>query len=489
MPLQTLFAVVGGAFRRISLAKQAACVPIDNVESTKAAGVGPAVDIYKALDRWAAELRRRGADDANIRKPAKRLRTLFAEAGWTECGNITREAAVAVLQAQVDKGSSTTTAGNLQSLLNSFCKFLCEEGSLNFNPLATIPRPRRRKGPTRRTGMRHLTEGEVESLVRAAEADESKDEPEHLYERSVIYRVLALTGARYGQVVRSLRRCDIDLDARHIIFDATDAKNGSGFALPLHEGACAALREWLADHVTIGPRDWVFPKHVHPRVFDHDLKAAGIPKRGPDGRPAGFHSLRKTFASVLIRNGVAPNVAQRLLQHKTIAQTMEIYAEIMGDGLADGLSTIQLLSGSGVRTYEKKSSPASQNDLTGRGVFDDTLLHASRFPLQPESASSGGVPLDGSHYRTESPSDDIDSVLSGMGRNVRGRSPPPVKRPGVQIPPPRLVCEKGCSEEGGKNPLPLPEAAALILEYAVRILRQVQTGPSDADDSNTAEDL
>lgn len=55
------------------------------------------------------------------------------------------------------------------------------------------------------------------------------------------------------------------------------------------------------------------------------------------------HGLRKTFASMLARNGVHPKVAQKLLGHADVHLTMEIYTEVEDDQVRAAVQNLPTL--------------------------------------------------------------------------------------------------------------------------------------------------
>src|SRR5262249_19546597 len=63
------------------------------------------------------------------------------------------------------------------------------------------------------------------------------------------------------------------------------------------------------------------------RIFNHDLKMAGIPKKDERGRTLDVHALRTTLASLMNKAGVAPRTAQAAMRHSDIRLTMETYTD------------------------------------------------------------------------------------------------------------------------------------------------------------------
>jgi hypothetical protein len=63
------------------------------------------------------------------------------------------------------------------------------------------------------------------------------------------------------------------------------------------------------------------------RIFDRDLKAAGIPKRDDRGRTLDVHALRTTFGTLLSRGGVPLRTAQEAMRHSDPKLTAMIYTD------------------------------------------------------------------------------------------------------------------------------------------------------------------
>ncbi len=62
----------------------------------------------------------------------------------------------------------------------------------------------------------------------------------------------------------------------------------------------------------------------------------------------GFHTLRRTLASVLVANGNDPKLVQELLRHANVRTTLDIYAKAMTPAKLEAqkwVLTLQLLTG------------------------------------------------------------------------------------------------------------------------------------------------
>lgn len=134
--------------------------------------------------------------------------------------------------------------------------------------------------------------------------------------------ILALaygSGLRVSEVV-NLRICDLDFD-NDLIF----VKGGKG-----NKDRYTLLPKKIRDDMRIfiklrERKEYLFPSNcekrlrLHPRtlqkIFERALKSAGISKN------ATFHSLRHSFATHLIENGVGLRYVQELLGHKNVKTT------------------------------------------------------------------------------------------------------------------------------------------------------------------------
>jgi hypothetical protein len=114
------------------------------------------------------------------------------------------------------------------------------------------------------------------------------------------------------------------------------------------------------------------------RVFDRDLKLAGIPKRDERGRTLDVHALRTTFGTLLSRGGVPLRTAQAAMRHSDPSLTANVYTDpklLDVAGALDALPSLPLDAG---QTASRERACA-----TGTATYD-------RFPVALPVALTGG---------------------------------------------------------------------------------------------------
>jgi len=143
--------------------------------------------------------------------------------------------------------------------------------------------------------------------------------------------ILSLTyaaGLRVSEVVR-LRVRDIDVGALTVM-----VRQGKGrkdrltvFAETLRPALSSLVAGRLgADHIFISERGGPLTERTAQKIFESALRRSGIKK------PATFHSLRHSFATHLLENGVDVRYVQELLGHQNI-RTTQIYTKVTNPAL------------------------------------------------------------------------------------------------------------------------------------------------------------
>jgi integrase len=159
-----------------------------------------------------------------------------------------------------------------------------------------------------------------------------------------MHRVLVLadaaTGLRVSELL-ALRWSDIDWRnscirvSRAYVYGkfGLPKSKASQRPVPLHPLLAALLEAWRKETPYCRDTDLVFPSfRLHgekpPRanmlVANHLQPAA---RKAGIGGPVGFHTLRRTLASVLVANGNDPKLVQELLRHSNVKTTLDIYAK------------------------------------------------------------------------------------------------------------------------------------------------------------------
>ncbi len=136
-------------------------------------------------------------------------------------------------------------------------------------------------------------------------------------------------GLRVGEVVR-LKVSDID--SKRMTICVTAGKGAKDRDTLLSDTGLTVLREYFR---AFKPKDWLFPGEDHgdhlseraaQEVFRDAKERAGIVK------PATFHTLRHSFATHLLEDGVDMRYIQELLGHGSI-ETTERYTHVTARGM------------------------------------------------------------------------------------------------------------------------------------------------------------
>ena len=138
--------------------------------------------------------------------------------------------------------------------------------------------------------------------------------------------------------------------------------------VPLHPYQLADLRAWRAIAPYPGDGDWIFASHrnrgskpywphmILKRHIQPLAKKLGIEKR------IGWHTFRRTFASLLKANGEDVKVVQELCRHANPSTTLGLYAQAFSEDARQAQNKIVELVRSApfpARPPEAKATPAS----------------------------------------------------------------------------------------------------------------------------------
>lgn len=178
---------------------------------------------------------------------------------------------------------------------------------------------------------RVLSRAEVERLLAAAP---------NLRARTLLMTTYS-AGLRVSEVC-ALRVADIESAPDRMCLKVRDGKGGKDRYTLLSPRLLEALRlYWSATR----PKEWLFPDYkgtgpmyiqTAQRIYAQAREAAGLGKEG------GIHTLRHSFATHLLEQGVDLPTIQRLLGHGHISTTMR-YLHLAQSRLTATISPLELL--------------------------------------------------------------------------------------------------------------------------------------------------
>jgi integrase len=221
-----------------------------------------------------------------------RLNKLWKPLHAFTVGTVTR-ASIATRMAAIAKENGPIAANRARAALSAMFHWAIGEGICASNPVIGTNR-QQENAPRERT----LTDAEAASLFLAC--------PDNDFGRSV--RLLLLTGCRRDEI-GNLEWSEIDMDAKTIALPAIRTKNNQAHVIPLSEMALTILRD--------------IPRRDRVRVFGRGKGGfSGWSKCKPllDDKlkfntPWTLHDLRRTVRTGLGMLGVAPHVAEAVLNH------------------------------------------------------------------------------------------------------------------------------------------------------------------------------
>lgn len=375
--------------------------------------------LSKHVDAYERHLRAKGSDPRRIAMLRSRLERLARECRFTKLGKLAAGPVERWLVEQADAGLSAATRNCYRESLVCFGNWCRRTHRLTTNPFADLPRAD--QNADRRHHRRALTEPELvrlltvarlrplaeygrevvrkeapakqsrrsratwereplayDGLEAAAErARESlRDNPDLVRqledtgrERALMYKTLALTGLRKGEL-RSLTVGQLELDGpvADAILNAADEKNRKGSNIPLRADLAGEIASWLADRLRKLQTEARKGRKPIParlpastplfnvptgltRIFDRDLAVAGIPKRDERNRVVDVHALRVTFGTHLCAAGVPLRTAQAAMRHSKPELTANIYTDpklLDVAGAIASLPALALPAGNGI---------------------------------------------------------------------------------------------------------------------------------------------
>lgn len=152
--------------------------------------------------------------------------------------------------------------------------------------------------------------------------------------------LVSVTGLRRGELF-GLKWEDIDFDAAeiHIVRSMVDQVEGppktlaSRRPIPMSKELASALKKWQGKSEYSDPKNWVFASPLalgkKPYWPDAVMKRHVLPaaKRAGITKKIGWHSFRRTLATLLQSSGASVKTTQELMRHASPVMTLGTYAK------------------------------------------------------------------------------------------------------------------------------------------------------------------
>ncbi len=255
-------------------------------------------------------------------------------------------------------------------------------------------------------------------------------------ERELIYKTLVLTGLRKGELASlTVGQVRLDEPQPFLSLDAGDEKNRQGAEIAMRSDLADDLRLWLADQLhrlqhDARRRGGAIPMRLAAaaplfnvpdklsKIFNRDLKAAGIAKTDARGRTLDVHALRHTFGTLLSKGGVAPRTAQAAMRHGRIDLTMNVYTDprlLDVGGAMESLPSLPLGRGEGA---------AGSMQATGTAGNSPRLLSAALAPmLAPTPDDSGQISSFAVHSFNNEQPNRSEKAIGATSTPVKAKHP------------------------------------------------------------------
>lgn len=159
------------------------------------------------------------------------------------------------------------------------------------------------------------------------------------------FLIAAVMGMRRGEIF-GLKWGDIDLDranlrVRRSFVDGVvgpPKTESSRRGLPIAPPVVEALTVWKDKTPFSHAEDWVFASEFHfgkqplwPATLWRRNVVPAIKAAEIDKPKLGWHTLRRSYASLLLSSGVSLRVSMELMRHSTAEMTLATYAQTVGD--------------------------------------------------------------------------------------------------------------------------------------------------------------
>lgn len=288
-----------------------------------------------------------------------------------------------------EEGLSARKINAVRAHVIAFMNWSVKTGRTPENPLSIISKLEERTD--RRRVRRPLIEDELVRMLDVAAQQDEVNRNRHT-PRKLVYLTAALTGLRRGEL-KKITWGDLELDASVLRVRVGVSKSKREDLIALHPQVQNALVSFKPQDAI--STDKIFATMPTMRTFYLDLERARakwigeaqndaerqrrqqsdmLAKYDHQGRVVDLHAMRTTLGTRLAQQGVAPQLAQKIMRHSDYKTTLSHYTIL---GLSDTARAIESLSGIGEST-----TGTERNTLAVTGT-DQVLNKHGRVVVAP----------------------------------------------------------------------------------------------------------
>ena len=300
------------------------------------------VPLAKHVEDYIQSKRDAGRGSRTITDLERLLGWLIETTKASRLDDLSTDAIATALRSLSAKGLSARTYNHHLSVTGSFLRWCVKMGRITQNP-AQILSPLDEQRDRRRV-RRSLTPEEVERLLAVAEKRG----------RKAWYLTALWAGLRLSELGR-LKWGDVDLEQGTITI--RDGKAHRVDRVPMHADLIAELGR--IKPALAHPSHKVFATRVTNATRTKDFARARIELVNEEGHHADLHACRTTLGTMLAREGVAPQVAKKILRHSDYRTTLKSYTAL---DLADTRTAVEALS---FKTTAETTAVAARNHAIG----------------------------------------------------------------------------------------------------------------------------
>ena len=256
-----------------------------------------------------------------------------------------------------DDNYSYSTIHKVYVLLNECLQYAVDTDKLDKNPCKLVKQPPKKMFEKKE--IRWLSEDEIKLFKEQAVCKYKTGNDRYIYGLPI--SLIIYTGLRCGELA-ALKWSDIDFENKKIyvrknivtVYDyensdkktrkvnlQTSTKTSDGRIIPLIKNAEDILNSIKSKYQEINLDGFIInnsDKMVHVDTlsdsYTNIAKTAGIEN------PLGIHTLRHTFASLLIKKGVDIKIVSDILGHKDVSFTYNIYVHILEEQKTQAMSLL-----------------------------------------------------------------------------------------------------------------------------------------------------